>query len=270
MNIESATESLRMRTVTEPTQQHSKVLTVPHLNVWLNLNRSVNTFATEQGEHIKAVLADRRLSDQGKQNKLRELAEQIVKATPAVLKKLLEHIDAAAKRLQDVMLYPITAPVTGDTLVAFFSQQEIRQGIAKADADKLFLLALETGNMEVAGALIKAPGGSWVQKDIRRRGEEAYAQRTNPAAWEEAQSLAQLQALVESLIAQVGRWYEILGAPPELIANAVGRLSPEEVEDIERRVDKAFLKVTGRTWREVETDSLDKIRGDFSSLFGAA
>jgi hypothetical protein len=47
-------------------------------------------------------------------------------------------------------------------------------------------------------------------------------------------------------------------------------LTREEIEDIERRVDEAFLRLTGKTWREGESlppDSLDSIAADYPSLF---
>lgn len=44
-------------------------------------------------------------------------------------------------------------------------------------------------------------------------------------------------------------------------------LTPQELEEIEREVDTAFLKYTGRTWREPPEDSLDKVKRDFPSLF---
>jgi hypothetical protein len=46
------------------------------------------------------------------------------------------------------------------------------------------------------------------------------------------------------------------------------QLSDKEKEEIERLVDAAFLKLTGRTWREPPGDSLGKIARDFPSLFG--
>lgn len=47
-------------------------------------------------------------------------------------------------------------------------------------------------------------------------------------------------------------------------------LTREEIEDIEQQVDAAFLRVTGRTWREGEPpphDTLESIIRDYPSLF---
>jgi hypothetical protein len=47
-------------------------------------------------------------------------------------------------------------------------------------------------------------------------------------------------------------------------------LTREEIEEIEQQVDKAFLKCTGRTWREGESsppDTLASIAADYPRLF---
>lgn len=50
----------------------------------------------------------------------------------------------------------------------------------------------------------------------------------------------------------------------------MAHLTREEVEQIELAVDQAFLKHTGRTWREGESppaDSLESIAKDYPHLF---
>lgn len=47
-------------------------------------------------------------------------------------------------------------------------------------------------------------------------------------------------------------------------------LTRTELEEIEQAVDKAFLKHTGRTWREGDSpppDTLESIAQDYPSLF---
>ena len=44
-------------------------------------------------------------------------------------------------------------------------------------------------------------------------------------------------------------------------------LTPEEREDLERAVDRAFLNVCGKTYREPPGDSLTQILHDFPALF---
>lgn len=47
-------------------------------------------------------------------------------------------------------------------------------------------------------------------------------------------------------------------------------LTRKELEDIEQQVDQAFLKQTGRTWREDEDspkDTLESIARDYPTLF---
>jgi hypothetical protein len=50
----------------------------------------------------------------------------------------------------------------------------------------------------------------------------------------------------------------------------MAHLTREELEAIEQTVDKAFLKATGRTWREGDEpppDSLESITRDYPTLF---
>ena len=53
------------------------------------------------------------------------------------------------------------------------------------------------------------------------------------------------------------------------------KLSDDEIEEIEQAVDRAFMKVVGRTYRNDElppaiADSFDNIVKDFPSLFGTS
>ena len=50
----------------------------------------------------------------------------------------------------------------------------------------------------------------------------------------------------------------------------MAHLTREELEDIEQRVDAAFIRCTGRTWREdsiLPPDTLESIAADYPALF---
>ena len=53
------------------------------------------------------------------------------------------------------------------------------------------------------------------------------------------------------------------------------KLSDDEIEEIEQAVDRAFMKVVGRTYRNDElppaiTDSFAQIKRDYPDLFGTS
>lgn len=50
----------------------------------------------------------------------------------------------------------------------------------------------------------------------------------------------------------------------------MAHLTREEIEEIEQQVDRAFVKATGKTWREGDSpppDTLESIAADYPSLF---
>ena len=100
-------------------------------------------------------------------------------------------------------------------------EQEIRNTTGKAQADAEFLKALESDDLETARALLDAPGGSMIADEIRRRGEEAYAKRTNPDGWDKMQYIEFLRENLSVLSQQVAQWLKHLGASVEAIQGVV-------------------------------------------------
>ena len=221
MNLESATASLLMRTRLEPTQPARPLFTTENFNAWLQLNAAVNKKASEWQVEIDGTLRDTTLTQEGKQKKLSALAENIVKDF-AFVAAPLKDVKAAMTRLMHLMLDPITTKPKGDAMVIFMREQELRRTIPKDEAYKAYLLALEADDLETVRAILSAPGAPWITGDIRRRGEEQYAQRTNPKAWAQVQSLDYFKDHVESLVEQVRGWFLALGASEESIQKVLG------------------------------------------------
>jgi len=166
-----------------------------------------------------AILKDRLLTDEGQRKKLTALAGGIVVSFDW-LGQMLSQADAAASRLSHVLFSPIMATPKGDAVVQYLRDQEIRHSLGAASVSEwnaAYLLALERGDLETARALETAPGPARVSPDMRRRGEEAYGRRTNPAAWEQLQAVEHLTEHLSSLAGQTAQWLVGLGASPESV-----------------------------------------------------
>jgi len=223
MNVESTTETLLMRTEQEPLQPARPQFTTENLNAWFELCATVNEKVAKSKGEIVAIVKDRGLTDQGRQVKFATLAEKIVKEVGPIVAAPLKDVRAAVARLKQLMIDPLTAkPKDVEPAVLFLSDQEIRQAIGKDDANRVFLESLESDHLDVCRALLSAPGGSWVSEDVRRRGEDAYAERTKPQMWETLQSLTYFQEHVQSLADQVRQWFAALGATPATIRKMLG------------------------------------------------
>ena len=107
-------------------------------------------------------------------------------------------------------------------MVTIMREQELRRTIPKHEANAVYLRALERDDLETARAILDAPGAPWVSDEVRRRGEDAYAERTNPKAWETVQSLEYLHAHLDSLAGQTRTWFVALGASKESIQKTIG------------------------------------------------
>jgi hypothetical protein len=79
---------------------------------------------------------------------------------------------------------------------------------------------VDAGDTDTTRALLSAPGPAWVSADIRQRGEAAYAQRTNPDAWQKLQYVEFLRENLAALAAPVAQWLIHLGASAESVQKA--------------------------------------------------
>jgi hypothetical protein len=221
MNIESSTATLLSRTQNEPLQPPRPRFSTPHLNAWFDLNAAVAKKVGEREVEIKRILADTTLTQEGQRKKLATLAAEILKEFAFVADPLRD-TEAAVARLMHLMLDPITAKPKGDATMIFLREQEIRSTLSKSDAPTAYLRALESDDLETVRAILDAPGQRWVSDDIKQRGQDEYARRTNPNAWEQVQSLLYFADHLRSLVAQVRQWFQALGASQESIEKALG------------------------------------------------
>lgn len=222
MNLDSATASLQMRLQQEPGQPARPLLTSENLTAWLHLCgtvlEKVNTYAVK----IQSIRNDKTRTLQGQQAQFTALAPQVVKDVGELVAEPLNDAKGAITRLNHLMFDPITAKPKGDAMVIFLREQELRQSIPKTEAGKAYLNALGSDDLETARALLNAPGAPWISDEIKRRGEEAYAQRTNPKALAQRQSLESFQDYLESLAEHVRTWFLALGASPESVEAVLG------------------------------------------------
>ena len=165
---------------------------------------------------------DKKLSDSGKQEQVKGLAVQSVPKF-APLGRVNGDARAAYAQLTNILIGPITAIPKGvNEVVDFLKLQEDRKGIGKAAAPLAYLKSLETDNLETARALVSAPGGSWIPADIRARGEEEFARRTNPTVFEQRRSIEYLRDHLLALAELLRQWLVGLGANPETVAKTLG------------------------------------------------
>lgn len=180
------------------------------------LDEGVQPVAVEE----TTILSNKQWSDEGKRAKRTELATRVVRNFEW-LGQMLQQADDAKRRLETILLAPLTEPPKGNEVVLFLQDQELRQTIGKREAHAAFLKAVELGDTTTTRALLSAPGPAWVSDDIRQRGEAAYAQRTNPDAWQKLQYVEFLRENLAALAAPVAQWLMGLGASAESVQKSV-------------------------------------------------
>ena len=219
----SLTLSFESRLTTELTQPTSRRLDTPGANVavatLVTLKDVVATVRTQEAR----IGADRNLSDKGKVDTRVAVAVPVIKQVAFVQKAFTDAQNAEA-RLRHLLLDPITQRPAGDPVVIFLREKEIRDSIRSLDVNQstaFFLRALEKDDLETTRALLDSPGPALVAADIRARGEESYARRTNRAAFEKQQALTYLIEYLQSLVVHCAQWLVSLDASAEDVAKAL-------------------------------------------------
>jgi hypothetical protein len=169
-----------------------------------------------------AILKDRSRSQEGQQQLLAALGNESAPdfAGPS---RVIRDIDEADARLVTLLFAAIRKRPAGlDPSEAYGREKEIRQAVGKSEATVTFLHALEGGDLETARALLDVPGASWLADDIIQRGQNEYARRTNPAAFEKHQAIAVLREHLVSLREMIRQWLiGGLGADPAVVEKAL-------------------------------------------------
>jgi hypothetical protein len=188
--------------------------------VWLAILQKLDELVQPVAVEVDAVMKNQQLSDQGKRDMLMGIGPRVV-GNFVNMGTVLNQADHAKARLEKVLFSEITKKPSGNEVVTFLREDAIRRTTGKAGAGTAFLKALEADDTESARALLDWPGGSPITEDIKRRGEEAYAQRTNPDAWEKLQYIEFLRENLAALAASVAQWLIGLGASAESVQKSV-------------------------------------------------
>ena len=168
---------------------------------------------------VEAIFTDPKLTDEGKQEKALTIGPRVVQNFQN-LGTVLTEADRAKARLEAVLFSPLVEPPKGHEVVHEIRAAEIRRAIGKKDAAVNYLRAIDRDDLETVKALTTPPGPAWLTAEVQRRGREAYAQRTNPAGWEQLRYVEFLRDNLSALAEQVAQWLVTLGASPEAIQKA--------------------------------------------------
>lgn len=223
MNLDSSTASLIMRLRQEPGQPARPRFATEYLQAWFEVCDVELGKVLKIAVKIDAIRNDKSLSLQGQQAQYAVLAPQAIKEVASPVLKPLNEVKGAIARLTALMLDPITAvPKGSDPTITFLREQELRREIPKSEAPKAYLNALASDDLETARALLNAPGAPRLSEDIKRRGQEEFAKRTNPTAFAQRASLDYYQDHLQSLVEQLRNWLLALGATPEMVNATFG------------------------------------------------
>lgn len=149
----------------------------------------------------KTVLGNPRLSNVGKQEKVREVAEGALNETGPIRRKI-ETVREAMNRVRGLTVDYMSLPKDIDRLEQLLLAQEIRAEFRRRpqhEKDSAFFAAAQKLDAQTMRAFMTAPGGSWVSSEFLQRAERAYAERRNPEAYAQLQPLTQLYDHLVSL-----------------------------------------------------------------------
>jgi hypothetical protein len=223
MNVDSSTASIQMRLRQEPLQPARPLFANENFKAYLQLCNAVLGKVDKYAIKIDSIRNDKSRTLQGQQAQYAAaLAPQVLKEVGPVVIAPLDDVNAAMQRLRRLMFDPIMNRPKGDPMVTFLREQELRSRIPKGEANKEYLAALGADDLETARAILDASGRPLITDEIKRRGEEDYAKRTNPAAWAQLQSLDYFKDHLKSLVEQVRIWVLALGATPESVQSVLG------------------------------------------------
>ena len=186
---------------------------------WLAILHKVRDLAGPVIAEVEQIVTDPKLTDQGKTDKILAVGPRVVNNFKNV-GIVLHEAEQAKARLERLLFDPLTTKPAGNETVVYLREQEIRRAIGKPQAGAAFLDAVDTGQIEVARAILDWPGGPVLTEEIRRRGLAAFAQRTQPDIWRKVQVVEALHERLSALASSIARWLLELGASPESVRAA--------------------------------------------------
>ena len=206
------------------TQATDGRLTQDDMAIVLDAIRRTDDKVEELQVAEQGILRDRTTSDEGKMNALAVLVEKSVEKFRS-LGKQIEQASTSLREHERQLFGGLIDPPQ-ETEIKHLTREirasEIRAAHEGDTYDAVFVQALEQGNLEVARALLDAPGGSLVSAEVLERGKVAYAQRTNKALYEKWQSVERRREHLQGIANFIAQVLRRMGAGPENVAAALG------------------------------------------------
>jgi hypothetical protein len=202
-----------------------KVLETEDLNlrnkIWVNTQQTIEDVGVEEDR----IANDRYKSEEGKREALAAFATKVASNKFAYLGNALMKSKESEEGLTNTLLGAITKRPTGDPVVLYSREKEIRDQVRLLDINQRnshYLKRLEADDLETIRALLDCPGGSMVDQEVRERAEDAYALRTNPDKYRKLKSVQLFQEHLRSLAVQVSMWLRDLGGDEQVVNEALG------------------------------------------------
>lgn len=200
---------------------------------WVDIRNRALAWKEKFSEQPSAILRNRALSDLGRREAIAGVANAALQ-DPMILElqsKRTEIIEAKT-RLTGLTLNYMTRPKDRNEQELFARERELRLGFRdrpQADRDVAFLMAAQRLDAETMRALIDAPGTEpWISGEARRRGDEVFGQRNNPAYWQKIHDLDVLLEHLEGLANFAVQVLLTMGADPAKIKETLGIQSEGE------------------------------------------
>ena len=204
-------------------QPHER-LTTPAFNELLPDYARLQETVKASGVKVDHIERNRNLSVEGKQKSSATMANEDISHYAFIGGQRTKNAERI-RNLQATNYGFLNLPQEDDPTKALI--RELRAGEIRGrhhnaeNRDAVFLNALEQGKLELAHAILNAPGGSWVSSDIRQRGAEVYAQRNTPKEYAALQDALTVREHLDMLAESVRLAFATLGGDPEKIAKAL-------------------------------------------------
>jgi len=193
------------------------------LERWAEIEDRARVQTEDLSKQEFTIRRDSRLSDAGKAEKGRELAQTATGDFRWIGREITQTSEAQ-DRLRALCLDYLKAPKDGDKLLAFLREQEVRQHFRdqpEHERRMAFQQAAERLDGETMRAFQTGPGGPWIAGETLQRAEEIYGQRRNPEAWKNMQSLGVYAEHLNVLAMLIARALLSYGADQSAVEKAL-------------------------------------------------
>lgn len=168
------------------------------------------------------IMADRKSSDEGKQDQLHAL---ITERLPQFewLGRVMADMDANHERLR-TQLFTVKSPEKNDVL-RYFRALEIRDDYRDAEANErngAFLAAAQQNDEETLAAFLDKPGKPLLTEEHTQRGLALRAQRFLPVEYDRFRQVTLLRDYLGAVRDAIALWLRACGLDPVKIHAVVG------------------------------------------------